>query len=249
MATVQAVFDEKQKEADLAFQVGPEDGLLSVAAKKVFGCRCWRFLFRCTVPLVLKIQGKWQFSGEESQANTLIRRAIDWHIILMGALLATGYIAVVLGSYADLDWIGIVVISICCLFSIYRLGEILSVFVQLHLKSVYQSDAATRAVLNTFWHYLEFAIAFATFYAAVAKCTGDPFTTCDKVSLLSSPFNPLYFSFVTITTLGYGDFAPQTWQGKALVPLEVFLGLFLIVMVVQRAISAGMNSTKNGEKR
>ena len=38
----------------------------------------------------------------------------------------------------------------------------------------------------------------------------------------------LYFSVVTITTLGYGDIVPITWQTRALVAFEAILGVVLI---------------------
>jgi len=70
---------------------------------------------------------------------------------------------------SDILSFSILVPIVSCGFSAYRVGEILSVFVQLHLQREYSSEAPARAVLNTFWHYGEFAFAFATFYAVTAK--------------------------------------------------------------------------------
>ncbi|CAB1068449.1 Potassium channel protein [Olavius algarvensis Delta 1 endosymbiont] len=45
-------------------------------------------------------------------------------------------------------------------------------------------------------------------------------------------FHYLYFSFVTITTLGYGDVAPLTPKASSLVILEAIIGqIFLVVLV------------------
>ncbi|MVO14793.1 hypothetical protein GO984_03130 [Rhodobacteraceae bacterium CY05] len=49
----------------------------------------------------------------------------------------------------------------------------------------------------------------------------------------------LYFSTVTITTLGYGDIAPVTHRGRMLVALQtlfgiVFIGLFLNSLATPR---------------
>lgn len=46
-----------------------------------------------------------------------------------------------------------------------------------------------------------------------------------------SVFDAVYFSAVTITTLGYGDIAPIHWTAKLLVVIELLCGLSLIVMV------------------
>jgi hypothetical protein len=48
----------------------------------------------------------------------------------------------------------------------------------------------------------------------------------------------LYFSTVTITTVGYGDFAPEKWASAAqsVVVLEVLTGLFFVTGVFARVI-------------
>jgi len=45
-------------------------------------------------------------------------------------------------------------------------------------------------------------------------------------------FQYLYFSFVTITTLGYGDIAPLTQKASSLVILEAVIGQMYLVIVV-----------------
>ena len=42
-------------------------------------------------------------------------------------------------------------------------------------------------------------------------------------------FNPWYFSIITFTTIGYGDYAPRGWLRWAAGP-EGFLGLFLMAV-------------------
>lgn len=44
----------------------------------------------------------------------------------------------------------------------------------------------------------------------------------------------IYFGFVTITTLGYGDISPQTWYAKILVVLHVAAGLYLLAISANR---------------
>lgn len=46
---------------------------------------------------------------------------------------------------------------------------------------------------------------------------------CDK-----KPWDSLYFSIVTITTLGYGDLTPLTDTGKAIAALEALAGIVLL---------------------
>lgn len=46
-----------------------------------------------------------------------------------------------------------------------------------------------------------------------------------------------FFSFVTLTTLGYGDLVPATDAGKTLAMLEALLGQVFLVTVVAMAVS------------
>lgn len=47
----------------------------------------------------------------------------------------------------------------------------------------------------------------------------------------------VYFSFITITTLGYGDITPQTQGAGALCQAEAIIGQFYIAVVVARLVS------------
>ena len=46
----------------------------------------------------------------------------------------------------------------------------------------------------------------------------------------------VYFSFVVLTTLGFGDFTPATDAGKAMVSFEALLGQLFLVTVVSRLV-------------
>jgi hypothetical protein len=47
----------------------------------------------------------------------------------------------------------------------------------------------------------------------------------------------LYFSLVTLTTLGYGDFVPATELGKRIVTVEALVGQVFLVTLVARLVS------------
>jgi hypothetical protein len=44
----------------------------------------------------------------------------------------------------------------------------------------------------------------------------------------------LYFSFATLTTVGYGDFTPVTDQARSLVMLEQLGGVFFVAVLIAR---------------
>ena len=59
----------------------------------------------------------------------------------------------------------------------------------------------------------------------------------------------LYFSFMTLTTTGYGDFVPVDHVTRALASLEAFVGVFYPAIVIARMVrSGGMVSAWKGEQ-
>lgn len=47
----------------------------------------------------------------------------------------------------------------------------------------------------------------------------------------------VYFSFVTLTTLGYGDISPASFGARTLVTLEALVGQLYLVILIARLVS------------
>lgn len=77
-----------------------------------------------------------------------------------------------------------------------------------------------RAMLLLFLNYIEIVFAYAALYS------------CDNY--LNKPFehwfDAVYFSIVTSSSIGYGDFYPATTQGKFLVSTQALLFLFFVIL-------------------
>ena len=71
-----------------------------------------------------------------------------------------------------------------------------------------------RSLLRWFVWLLAATLAFAAIYACVEIDYGDHQTV----------FSPVYFSFVTLTTLGYGDAVPASLTGQIFVTLQAVTG-------------------------
>ena len=57
-----------------------------------------------------------------------------------------------------------------------------------------------------------------------------PFTEATQAGVvLETDFSPLYFSVITFTTIGYGDYAPLGWL-RLVAGVEGLLGLFLMAL-------------------
>lgn len=92
-----------------------------------------------------------------------------------------------------------------------------------------QRRIGIREVVASLDAYIQIAMLFAFVYGAVASATTESFFTDGRTGQIG---DFVYFSVVTITTLGYGDLAPATNVGRSLVILETLLGQILVVVLV-----------------
>ena len=88
--------------------------------------------------------------------------------------------------------------------------------------------------------YLLLGLMFALGFSILESVTPGAFHVADPTESVSMRFGSegssdvLYFSFVTLTTLGFGDLTPRTPTAKILVCMEAVTGqLFLAVLVAR----------------
>ncbi len=59
----------------------------------------------------------------------------------------------------------------------------------------------------------------------------------------------IYFSFVTLTTLGYGDILPKTHKAMALCQMEAIVGQFYMAVILARLVGIQVASEFSPEKK
>jgi hypothetical protein len=89
------------------------------------------------------------------------------------------------------------------------------------------------SVMGVLSLYLLLGMFFAFTYAALDDLAG-PFFVDTKDASTS---DCLYFSFTTLTTVGYGDFVARTDLGHTLAVLEALIGQIYLVTVVSLIVS------------
>jgi len=77
--------------------------------------------------------------------------------------------------------------------------------------------------------YMLAGLFFAFVYVAMQNLGGAPFFSSGAAAISS---RAVYFSFVTLTTVGYGDFTARTNLGHTLAVIEALLGQIYLVTVV-----------------
>ncbi len=89
-------------------------------------------------------------------------------------------------------------------------------------------------VLGALCTYVLVGLLFAFVYLAVNELRGEPFFVQPGPHEQSEY---LYFSFVSLTTLGFGDLSPAVGLPQALTVLEALLGQIFLVTLVARLVT------------
>lgn len=91
-----------------------------------------------------------------------------------------------------------------------------------------------QAVMGAICIYLLLGLLFAFVYGAISNIGDAPFFTdgTDGDTQIRQ-----YFSFVTLTTLGYGDFAPAIDLGRTVATIQALLGQLYLVTIVAVLVS------------
>ena len=145
--------------------------------------------------------------------------------------------------YVPLDFFPIVGI-VLALFYIYLLaGDMfLSVFGHEELEQkrgmidISNVQEIREEITGAMIKYFGGVISFATIYCGLQELLGGrAFSIPDPSSLPYVDF--LYFSVVTIATVGYGDILATHWIAKAFVCGEIFFGLSFVLLIFTMLVS------------
>lgn len=90
-------------------------------------------------------------------------------------------------------------------------------------------------VLGALCAYLYIGAYFAFLYDAIAIASKSPFFAQPGSE---NKLNYLYFSFITLTTTGYGDLSPAYGPGRMIAVVEAIIGQLYLVSVVALVVSA-----------
>lgn len=95
--------------------------------------------------------------------------------------------------------------------------------------------------------YLLAGIFFGVLYHAVERVWPGSFTAAGAIGEFPL-FDGIYFSFVTLATLGYGDVLPVSGVARGLAMVEAVSGQLFLAVMIARLISSHVQSA-DGRKR
>jgi len=168
--------------------------------------------------------------------SPLRRRTARWAVLaaMIGSLLV---IVVRVWSASDDArgvaglWIG----TLLLLTVVLLLFEIL-IMPEVTIQSIYGAISA----------YLIMGLMFSAFYSAMYYLHGGSFFTQGPAYHSSSDFQ--YFSFTTLTTLGYGDFTAKLNVGRTVAMIEAMAGQIFLATLVAKLVASFRPATVSARK-
>lgn len=93
--------------------------------------------------------------------------------------------------------------------------------------------------------YLLMGLIWAIMYLFIAQAVPASFNGLEQVIWYDNFADVAYYSFVTLTTLGYGDISPVAPIARFLVYMEAVVGVFYMAILVASLIGVGINESQN----
>jgi hypothetical protein len=94
-------------------------------------------------------------------------------------------------------------------------------------------DVSVRTLIATLTIYVLIGLFFAFLYRAFVQFNSDSFTSATDLD----PAAMQYFSFITMTTVGFGDITPVSDVARTVVALEALIGQVYLVTVVALVVA------------
>jgi Ion channel len=161
----------------------------------------------------------------EAATLVLALRTAGWRVGQSRAVLA---LVLVAGSAAaaNLVWEGSALVTI---LDILTGLVLLTLAVVIALGAVEQGEVNSKSVAGAICVYILIGMLFVYVYGLIAVVGHGPFFAqgTDGTRAIR-----LYFSFVTLATLGYGDYTPAGNGGHTFAVLEALIGQLFLVTVV-----------------
>ncbi|RLA73221.1 MAG: two pore domain potassium channel family protein [Epsilonproteobacteria bacterium] len=96
--------------------------------------------------------------------------------------------------------------------------------------------------------YLLLGLVWTIIYLLLLTVYPDAFNGLESLPWQANFSRVAYYSFVTLTTLGYGDISPSNSVSEFFVYSEAIVGVFYMAIIVSSLVSARLDGFSRGEK-
>ncbi len=208
-----------------------------------------------TLSLVLLLV-LYPYVGTISQANAFLKALTS--VILIAAVYAvrerrgTFLIALVLGFLAFISgWFGLILSAKEIQVAESIINPIFFAFATVAvLRSIIRGRVTDDVIYGAIAVYLLLGLTWGSTYTYLESVHPGSFQVAYTTEASGQPgFSELlYYSFVTLTTTGYGDIVPLTSQARSLAFLEAVSGVLFMAVFISRLIGA-LSSSKDSVRK
>ncbi len=112
------------------------------------------------------------------------------------------------------------------------------------------SKVSTNRIIGAICVYLMLGVIWALMYSLLDAAVPGSFSGIVEHSMTGA-WDPdwVYFSFVTLTALVYGDILPLTFSARSLAYFEAIVGQFYLAILVAGLVSAYLSETQGGASK
>lgn len=111
------------------------------------------------------------------------------------------------------------------------------------------SKVSTNRIIGAICVYLMLGVIWALMYSLLDAAVPGSFSGIAEHQAGAWDPDWVYFSFVTLTTLGYGDLLPLTLSARALAYFEAIVGQFYLAILVAGLVGAYLSETQGGASK
>ncbi|RLA83065.1 MAG: two pore domain potassium channel family protein [Epsilonproteobacteria bacterium] len=106
-------------------------------------------------------------------------------------------------------------------------------------------EVNSNMIIGSLVLYFFLALIWATLYLLLLIFFPEGFNGLESLPWKENFSKVIYFSFATLTTLGYGDISPKNPISQFFVYAEAIVGVFYMAIIVSSLVSASLENKKN----
>jgi len=161
---------------------------------------------------------------------------------VMRALVVVTALVLLLGAFLDRHGVILIGRSLAILCIGYTVFVVLEFLIQV-------TKVDTDTIYASICVYLLMSIAWAFWYSVLYFLEPGSFSEGHDLATFGQRAMPgeLYYSLVTLTTLGYGDVAPLTTAARMSAALEAVFGQIYVIVLVARLVGLNVSQVATDE--
>jgi hypothetical protein len=169
-----------------------------------------------------------------------VKHKFDWKRI--GYMLASVFL--VLALFSRVTESKIFAFALLALLLIFFIGMFMAV-----VKDVlFHGEVDANKIIGSISLYMLLGLVWAVIYLMLLSFDPKAFSGIEPGDWQETFASVAYYSFVTLTTLGYGDILPKNHVAEFFVYMEAIIGVFYMAIIVSSLVSLMLSSTQKRKK-